>query len=158
MPGSQKPDGTVAGSSKRLASRFFQMKTGHCLTMQYLHWTKNRSSAQRWWCKYRTQTQDHLFKVCPEWRAQQKLCTEVREESGRCGQMVLELLSTTDVRRLVVAEEEARNKVGMGAQGAQRVGRGEEGGGRIAGCRGGAAAVSPHALLRGSADEEDCRG
>jgi len=33
----QRPDGTVAGSTKRLASRFYQVKTGHCLTKQYLH-------------------------------------------------------------------------------------------------------------------------
>jgi hypothetical protein len=32
MPARQKPDGVVAGSSKRLASRFYQLKTGHCLT------------------------------------------------------------------------------------------------------------------------------
>jgi len=37
MPKSQKPDGAVAGSSKRLASRFYQIKTGHCLTGQYLN-------------------------------------------------------------------------------------------------------------------------
>jgi len=32
MPKSQKPDGAVAGSTKRLASRFYQIKTGHCMT------------------------------------------------------------------------------------------------------------------------------
>jgi len=31
MPKSQRPDGTVAGGTKRLASRVYQMKTGHCL-------------------------------------------------------------------------------------------------------------------------------
>ena len=30
MPKSQRPDGTVAGSTKRLASRFYQLMTGHC--------------------------------------------------------------------------------------------------------------------------------
>ena len=49
MPSSQKPGGTVPGSSKRLASRFYQLKTCHCLTGQHLHWTKNRSTAQCWW-------------------------------------------------------------------------------------------------------------
>jgi len=44
MPKSQKPDGEVAGSTKRLASRFYQLKTGHCRTGQYLHWTKNRAT------------------------------------------------------------------------------------------------------------------
>jgi len=41
IPESQNPDGTVANSTKRLASRFYQLKTGHCLTGQYLNWTKN---------------------------------------------------------------------------------------------------------------------
>jgi len=36
VPRRQKPDSTVASSSKRLASRFYQLKTGHCLTGQYL--------------------------------------------------------------------------------------------------------------------------
>jgi len=31
-PKSQRPDGTVAGSTKRLASRFYQIRTGHCLS------------------------------------------------------------------------------------------------------------------------------
>ena len=35
MPKSQKPGGT-----KWLASRLYQIKTGHCLTGQYLNWTK----------------------------------------------------------------------------------------------------------------------
>jgi len=42
MPESQRPDGTVAGSTKRLAARFYQLKMGHCLTGEYLHWTKSR--------------------------------------------------------------------------------------------------------------------
>jgi len=45
MPKTQKPDGVVAGSIKRLASRFYQIKTGHCLTGQYLNWTKDRPPA-----------------------------------------------------------------------------------------------------------------
>jgi len=52
MPESQRPDGTVAGGAKRLASRFYQVKTGHCLTGQYLHWTKSRPTPQCWWCRY----------------------------------------------------------------------------------------------------------
>jgi len=34
MPKSQSPDGTVAGSTKRLASRFYDIKTGPSLTGQ----------------------------------------------------------------------------------------------------------------------------
>jgi len=46
IPGRQQPDSTVSGSSKRLALRFYQLKTGRCLTGQYLHWTKNQATAQ----------------------------------------------------------------------------------------------------------------
>jgi len=42
MPKSQRPDGTAAGSTKRLTSRFHRLKSGHCPTEQHLHWTKNR--------------------------------------------------------------------------------------------------------------------
>ena len=45
VPKSQIPDGAVAGGSKRLASTFHQLKTGHCLSRQYLQWTKNRPTA-----------------------------------------------------------------------------------------------------------------
>ena len=84
MPKSQKPDGAVAGSTKRLASRFYQIKTGHCLTRQYLNWTKNRPTPQCWWCRYPNQTREHLFKVCLELKAQQKiLWAEVRKETGK---------------------------------------------------------------------------
>jgi len=72
MPKSQKPDSAVADSTKRLASRYYQLKTGHARTGQYLHWAKVRPDAQCWWCKCPSQTRDHLFKVCPEWKTQQK--------------------------------------------------------------------------------------
>jgi hypothetical protein len=37
LPAKQKPDRTIAGSSKRHVSRFYQLKTDHCLTEQYLN-------------------------------------------------------------------------------------------------------------------------
>jgi len=73
MPESQKPDGAVADNTKRLASRYYQLKTGHARTGQYLHWAKVRPDAQCWWCKCPSQTRDHLFKVCPKWKMQQKI-------------------------------------------------------------------------------------
>ena len=45
MPDSYKLDGTVAESTKRLASRYYQLKEGHCRTGQYLHWAKVRPNA-----------------------------------------------------------------------------------------------------------------
>jgi len=122
MAKSQKPDSEVANSTKRLASRFYQLKTGHARIGQYLHWAKVRPDAQCWWCKCPSQTRDHLFKVCPEWKVQQKvLWAEVQKEKGRwksrwkirdlladkrCGKAVLDFLTATDVGRLVPPVEE----------------------------------------------------
>jgi len=103
------PNGTVADYTKRLASRFYQLKTGHAQTGQYLHWAKVRPDAQCWWCKCPSQKREHLFKACLEWKMQQKvLWAEVQKETGRwksrwkirdlladrrCGQPVLDFLT-----------------------------------------------------------------
>jgi len=116
-----KPDQTVAKAKKRLASRFYQMKTGHCLTGQYLAWTTRRPDATCWWCQYKNQTREHLFKNCPQWKSQQRtlwatVLEETRKLPGpargrdrtniaklladqRCSQAVLTFLATTDVGR-----------------------------------------------------------
>ena len=125
MPKSQRPDDAVAGSAKRLASRYYQLKTGHARTGQYLHRAKVRPDAQCWWCRCPSQTREHLFKVCPEWKMQQKiLWAEVLKETkrwksrstvrdlladGRCGRAVLDFLSSTDVGRLVPPLKEEDN-------------------------------------------------
>jgi len=74
----------VAGSTKRLASRFYQMKTGHCLPGQYLRWSENKPIAQCWWCRYQAQRRDHLSKERPEWKVRRKiLWPDVWKERGR---------------------------------------------------------------------------
>jgi len=119
---SHRPDGAVAGSTKRLASRFYQLKTGHCLTGRYLNWTKNPPTPQWRWSRYRTQTRDHPFEECPEWKSQQKiLWAEVKKKTGRwkdwwkvrdlladgrCCRAVLDFPATTDVGKRVPAEED----------------------------------------------------
>jgi len=121
MPKSQRPNGTVATSAKKLAARFYQLKTGHACTGKYLHWTKARPSAQCWWCLHPKQTREHLLKGCPRWRKQQKvLWKEVWKETGKgrrwwkahelfaepgCSQAVLNFLSSTDVGKIVLAME-----------------------------------------------------
>jgi len=121
MPRSQKPDGTVAGSAKRLAARFYQLKTGHCRTGEYLHWTTARPTPQCWWCPHPRQTREHLLKGCPKWRKQQRvLWKEVWKETGKgrarlkahelfgepgASQAVLEFLSSTEVGKTVPAAE-----------------------------------------------------
>jgi len=114
----QKPDPVVAKANKRQAARFYQFKTGHCLTGQYLAWTTRRPDATSWWCQYSTQT---LFNNCPQWRCQQKTLwttvlkettklpgpTRRRDRTGiaelladeRCSQAVLQFFATTDVGR-----------------------------------------------------------
>jgi len=42
----QRQDDLVAGSTKRLVLRFYQLKTGHARTGEYLHWVKARLTAQ----------------------------------------------------------------------------------------------------------------
>jgi len=37
MPESHKPDNTIAESTKRPVSRYYQLKTGHARTGQHLH-------------------------------------------------------------------------------------------------------------------------
>jgi ribonuclease HI len=119
MPKGKRPDGTVAGSSKRLAARFYQLKTGHARTGEYLHWTKSRPTPQCWWCPHPRQTREHLLKGCPRWRKEQRvLWKEVWKETGRgrgrtkahelfadpsCSQAVLDFLSSTDVGKTVPA-------------------------------------------------------
>jgi len=88
----------------------------------YFRWAKVRPDALCWWCKCPSQTRDHLFKVCPEWKVQQKvLWVEVQKETGRwksrwkirdlladkrCRKAVLDFLTATDVGRLVPPVEE----------------------------------------------------
>jgi hypothetical protein len=90
---------------------------------------KDRAAPECWWCRYKTQTREHVFKNCPEWKEQQKgLWAEVWKETGRgksrfkirdllvdgrCSQAVLDFLTSTDVGRLVPtpgAEEDAQSE------------------------------------------------
>jgi len=146
MPKSQKPDGTVAGSTKRFAERFYQLKMGHARTGDYLHRTKSRPTPQCWWCPHPRQTREHLLKGCPKWRKQQKvLWKEVWEKTGggrfrwkahelfaeeECSQAVLEFLSTTEVGKTVpgvAGGEDAGSEVSEGELW-ERAEREEEGG------------------------------
>jgi len=67
----QKPDAIVAAAKKRLVSRFYQLKTGHCLTGQYLEWTARRPDTKCWWCQY-IQTREHLSRTAPSGGASRK--------------------------------------------------------------------------------------
>jgi len=47
MPESHKPDGAVAESTMRLASRYYQLKAGHARTGHYLYWAKVRPKPKK---------------------------------------------------------------------------------------------------------------
>jgi hypothetical protein len=122
----QRVEKIVAGSPKRLAARFYQLRTGHCLTGEYLKWTKNRASAECGWCPGKVQTREHLLKNCLRWKLQQKtLWAEVRRDTGRgknrfkirdlfaderCTRAILSFLRTTKVGRKMGDEEGGRKK------------------------------------------------
>jgi ribonuclease HI len=117
MPKAIHQNSLVTRAPKRLAERYHQLRTGHCRTGQYLKWTKNADSAECGWCRYRTQTREHLFKNCERWKRQQKiLWAEVRKKTQkgkdrvkirdlfadeRCTGAILEFLRTTEVGKRV---------------------------------------------------------
>jgi len=69
----KKKNKTVAGSNKRVTARIYEIKTGYCLTGQYLEWTENRTSVQCWWCSCKEPTREHVFKNCGQWKERQKV-------------------------------------------------------------------------------------
>jgi len=117
---------------KKLASRFYQLEMGHCLTGQYLLWTARRPDAKCWWCQYKTQTREHLFKNYPQWKSQQKtlwatILEEARKCPGlvhtrdrtkiaelfadeRCSKATLDFLATTDVGKTAGPPEAVRSQ------------------------------------------------
>jgi len=80
----------VARANKKLAARFYQLKISHCLTGQYLQRTTRRPDAKCWWCNYKPQTREHLFKNCP--------ISELFANE-RCSEAVPDFLTTTEVGR-----------------------------------------------------------
>jgi hypothetical protein len=99
LPAKQKTYGMAAGSSTKHATRFYQLKTGYRLTVEYINCNRNRSSAQRWWCRYRIQTQEHDFKGPGVARQAENDVGGGQEETGRWCQNT-ERPEMTDRRRL----------------------------------------------------------
>jgi len=79
----QQPNRMVQQAPQCLVGRFYLTRTGHCHTGQYLKRTTKTDRAERRRRHYKTQTREHLFKHCKEWKPQQKaLWAEVRKETG----------------------------------------------------------------------------
>ena len=71
-------------TKKSLASRFFQLSSGHAMIAPFLRdkfgWVE---SDQCWWCDGGRQSREHLFKECRTWKNQiRKLWKKVGEVSG----------------------------------------------------------------------------
>lgn len=58
--------------SKRLSSRFFQLKIGHAITAVYLKRIKKSEYSRCWWCNNRNQTIEHLLFECRKWRKERQ--------------------------------------------------------------------------------------
>jgi hypothetical protein len=101
---------------KSLASRYYQLLTGHAITASYLSEKIKKTDSDRcWWCdSYKKQTRHHLFVECDKWKPQQKvLWRKVGKELGwkhpkivrisdlfgdeRATEAVLQFLRDTDV-------------------------------------------------------------
>jgi hypothetical protein len=70
---------------KEVASRFYQLLTGHAITAPYpKEKLKKTKSDVCWWCESgRIQTRDHLFKECTKWKGEIKdLWRRVGREVG----------------------------------------------------------------------------
>jgi len=75
-----RPDPTPAKASKAVASRFYQLRTGHALIGPYLKKIGKSASDTCWWCDRGVkQSREHLFNSCKKWKSQQAiLWAEVR--------------------------------------------------------------------------------
>jgi len=62
IPNAEKPE---AGRHEEARLTVLPAQDG-ALPDQYLNWTRNQPTPECWWCRYPTQTREHLFKVCPE--------------------------------------------------------------------------------------------
>jgi hypothetical protein len=59
-------------ATKRLSSRFFQLKIGHAITATYLKRIQKLDNTRCWWFSERQQTVEHQFFNCKKWRKQRK--------------------------------------------------------------------------------------
>ena len=81
---------TVLGrTEKSLASRYFQLASGHAMTAPFLRdkfgWVDDD---QCWWCSSGRQSREHLFKECRTWKNEIKeLWKEVGDISNDGGNM-----------------------------------------------------------------------
>jgi hypothetical protein len=72
-PEHQKPDPAAMTTTKRIATRYFQLKTTHALTGTHLKRIKTIDDDRCWWCNNgERQTVQHLLKDCKRWRQERR--------------------------------------------------------------------------------------
>jgi hypothetical protein len=64
-------DPAVAGAPKRIASRYYQLKTGHAPVGVFLQRIKVQEGASCQWCQAPRESVRHLMLECQQWTAQQ---------------------------------------------------------------------------------------
>jgi len=133
-------DPTPAKAPKRIAARFYQLKSGRVRPYGYSPEVDQlREDDQCWWCCRLGQAWEHLFKHCTRWRAQQKaMWAKVEKDTQRgkrkwkmaelfaderCNEAILEFLQTTGVGRNVPVEMAETESTESGAE--QECPRGE---------------------------------
>jgi ribonuclease HI len=75
-------DPVAAQASKQLASRYYQLKTGHAAIGTYLHQIQARDSPACQGCGEPKETVHHLFFECREWRHQRAKLYSALERDG----------------------------------------------------------------------------
>ena len=96
----------LGGARKSLASRFFQLASGHAMITTFLRdkfgWV---DSDQCWWCSCGRQSREHLFKECRAWKK------EIRELWKRVGEISN---ASRDDENKVLGKRSKRRKKGFG--------------------------------------------
>ena len=96
----------LGGARKSLASRFFQLASGHAMTAPFLkdkfNWV---DSDQCWWCSGGRQSREHLFKECRAWKK------EIRELWKRVGEISS---ASKDAEDISVGKKKRRRRKGFG--------------------------------------------
>lgn len=74
IPTHQKPNPLVLASSKRITTRYYQLKTGHAVIGSHMKHIKSLEHDACWWCDAEErQTVHHLFKECQRWRQEREI-------------------------------------------------------------------------------------
>ena len=97
LPNKRRPDTLVARSTNGVASRYYQLKSGHALTGQYLKWTTNQLAQRRVWVVW-AQDADPRAPLQP---APFKIRDLFADDAERCSKSIVYLLSTSGVGRRI---------------------------------------------------------